>query len=385
MSATKNILVTGDVVRDIYVYQGDREHPAQAGSIEPHLADQPGGASCLFDLITSAWPGKTVCGLEVNSGQNLPAMQTLWQACEGGTKKEHEDAGKDDKPKEVWRVANSLGYSLSRELTVPAKSPAAAEPHPVLVLDDAGLAFRSQTSSQAWPLGVARSDNPQPEWIVLKIGGPVCQGDLWRTLIGGGAGESARRENLLVIVAADELRRNGAAISRGFSWEQTLNELCTELDYSPEFQPLLRFPQHLIVNFGCVGAVWFSAPGCGSEANCRAADRATLVYDPTLPEGGYKTILQDQHRVYGHLNTFTAAIAVTLAARCEAGSPVSLDKLLPAALGRGLVACRDLRRQGHGIVKAHPPGLPLDELAKTMRPFALTGDLEQALPKGSTK
>lgn len=378
----KTILVTGDVIRDIYVYQGDRGHPAQAGSIEPHLADQPGGAACLFDLITRAWPGKTVCGLDVKSGPNLPAMQTLWQACDGGTKQDHEDAGKGQKPEQVWRVANSLGYGLSRQIAVPARSSAAAKPHTMLVLDDAGLAFRAHTASQAWPFGVARSDNPQPEWIVLKLGSPVCQGDLWRMLIGGGANESARRDNLVVIVAADELRRNGAAISRGFSWERTLNELCTELDHSPEFQPLLRFSQHLIVNFGCVGAVWFRAQGCGSEANCRAADRATLVYDPTLPEGGYKTILQDPHRVYGHLNTFTAAIAVTLAARCETGSPVSLDKLLPAALGRGLVACRELRRQGHGKVKMHPPGLPLEELAKTMSPFALTDDLEQAVPKG---
>lgn len=381
MSTPKTILVTGDVVRDLYIYQGDREHPAQAGSIEPYHSDQPGGAKCLFDLIDAAWPGKTFCGLDLPSGQTLPAMQTLWQACEGGTKKEHEDAGRGNKPEQVWRVANSLGYSLSRELTVPARSSDAAKPHSVLVLDDAGLAFRAQTASSVWPSGIAPSES-QPEWIVLKVGRPVCQGDLWRRLIGGGANESARRENLVVIVAADELRHDGAAISRGFSWERTLNELCTELDHSPEFQPLLRYPQHLIVNFGCVGAVWFRAPGGGRENHTKAADRATLVYDPTLPEGGYKTQLQDQRRVYGHLNTFTAAIAVTLAAACESGAGAKLDPLLPAALGRGLEACRELRRLGHGKVKEHPPRPPLRELAKTMSPFTGDGALAQTVSAG---
>lgn len=381
MSTPKTILVTGDVVRDLYIYQGDREHPAQAGRIEPHHSDHPGGAKWLVDLIATAWPQKTFFGLDLAAGQALPAMQTLWQACEGGTPKEHEDAGKHDKPKQVWRVAKSLGYSLSRELTVPARSSAAADPHAVLVLDDAGLAFRAHIARSAWPLGVAPGER-QPDWIVLKVGPPVCQGDLWRKLIGGVANKSARRENLAVIVAADELRRDGAAISRGFSWERTLTELCTELDHNPEFQPLLRYPQHLVVNFGCVGAVWFRAPVSDREHDTKAADRATLVYDPTLPEGGYKTQLKDPSPVYGHLNTFTTAIAVTLAAACEHGAGTNLDPLLPAALGRGLLACRELRRLGHGTVKKHPPGPPLQELAKALSPFTGDGALALIGPKG---
>ena len=374
------ILVTGDVIRDIYIYQGDREHPAQTGSIKPHLADGLGGAWFLYELIKYVWGNSTHPGFEEVPPDSLHAMQTLWHACEGGTKKDHEDAPKNKKPDKVWRVGNSLGYGLGHDIKVPPKSPQGDEPHSVMVLDDAGMAFRFQAAKHAWPLGIPRSEQ-QPEWIILKLGGPVCQGDLWRMLIGGES-ECARRENLMVIVAADELRRDGAAISRGFSWEQTLNDLCLELDHSPEFQPLLHFPQHLIVTFGCVGAVWFSAPRCGDVKNCRAADRATLVYDPTLPEGGYKTLLQDQHPVYGHLNTFTTAISVTLAAGCGTTSTYSLDKLLPVAMGRGLKACRNLRLLGRGKVNTGLPALPLDDLKKTMNPFAEDGTLSQTMPEG---
>jgi hypothetical protein len=375
------ILVTGDVIRDIYIYQGDREHPAQTGNIKPHLADRLGGAWFLYELIKDLWAGGTHPGLEEVTPDSLHAMQTLWQACEGGTKKEHEDAAKNNKPGKVWRVAKSLGYGLGHDIKVPTKSPQADEPHSVVVLDDAGLAFRYQAAKQAWPSGIERNQR-QPEWIILKVGSPVCQGDLWRTLISGGECENARRKNLMVIVAADELRRDGAAISRGFSWEQTLNDLCTELDHNPEFRPLLQFPQHLIVTFGCVGAVWFSAPRCGHVESCRAADRATLVYDPTLPEGGYKTLLQDSNRVYGHLNTFSAAIAVTLAAHCTTKSSDSLDDLLPVALGRGLAACRKLRLLGRGEVKESPPALPINQLKEIVNPFAEKGTLSKAMPEG---
>ena len=96
-----------------------------------------------------------------------------------------------------------------------------------------------------------KSDEAQPDWIIHKMANPIAQGDLWRALIGGS--NPVRRDNLIVIVSADELRRAGAAISRGFSWERTLSELCAELDYNPVFQPLVRFSERLIVNFGCVG------------------------------------------------------------------------------------------------------------------------------------
>ena len=46
-SATARMLVTGDVVRDIYIYQGDRIFPAQHGKIAPHLSDKAGGANRL--------------------------------------------------------------------------------------------------------------------------------------------------------------------------------------------------------------------------------------------------------------------------------------------------------------------------------------------------
>jgi len=358
--SSTTIVVIGDVIRDLYVYQGDRIHPAQPGKIAPHFSDQAGGAKALYDLLAAARPDGVAWGFrETISLEALRPVHTLWTACEGGTRKQHEDAGKDDKPKKVWRVGQALGYGLGTQAGTPPKSAAADEPHRVLVIDDAGLSFRTKPAAGSWPRGVSHSD-PQPAWIIYKTANPVAQGDLWRTIIGGS--NPKRRDNLIVIVAADELRRAGAAISRGFSWERTLSELCGELNHNPLFQPLLRFSRRLVVNFGCVGAVWFAdAP---EQPDAAAQDRATLVYDPTLPEGGWKTLLADDHVVYGHLNAFTAAITLG-AADAPADPPLDLT----AAIECGLAACRQLRLSGHGLVSDKTkPGAPLADLRPLLSP-----------------
>ena len=379
--SSASILVTGDVVRDIYVYQGDRIFPAQQGKIAPYFADRLGGARDLYNLIAAVPSSVADWGLRVpRSLRSLQPVHTLWTACEGGTKKEHEDNAKDDKPAKVWRVGQALGYGLglARSSALPA-SAAAAKPHAVLVIDDAGLAFRTLSARRdSWPSGVLRSDEPQPNWIIHKMANPIAQGDLWRALIGGP--NPVRRNNLIVIVSADELRRAGAAISRGFSWERTLSELCSELNHNPLFKPLLRFSGRLIVNFGCVGAVWFGACCDAEQPDAPAQDRATLLYDPALPEGGWKSRLADEHAVYGHLNTFTAAIALA-AADTQTPTPPDLN----AAIKRGLAACRQLRLLGHGPVSGPNPGPPfarLDPLLcpKPADPLAAQASLAKLIP-----
>ncbi|MEI7937514.1 MAG: AAA family ATPase [Verrucomicrobiota bacterium] len=373
--STASILVTGDVVRDIFVYQGDREFPAQPGKIAPHFSDRPGGAKGLYELIAEVQRSATVWGLEDPSSLDvLQPVHALWIACEGGTKKDHEDAAKDAKPAKVWRVSQSLGYALGISRSgVLSRSAAAAERHAVLVIDDAGLAFRALPAKSSWPIGVLLEE-PQPDWIIHKMANPIAQGDLWRALIGGP--NPSCRNNLIVIVSADELRRAGAAISRGFSWERTLTELCAELNHNPIFQPLLRFPHRLIVNFGSVGAIWFGDSCKAEQPDAPAQQRATLVYDPTLPEGGWKTRLADDRATYGHLNCFTAAIALA-AAQAPRLTPSDLN----AAIRRGLAASRQLRLLGHGPVSAAKPGPPLAELAKLLDPMPANSAIVEATLK----
>lgn len=355
-----SILVTGDIIQDIYLYQGDRLFPSAAGKVAPVLTCKAGGAASLYELLDAALTGHVKLGLKIpNDLAALQPVHTLWHSCEGGTKEEHLNAAKDAPPPKVWRVAKSLGYGMDQNLPgILPRTIAAAKRKSVIVIDDAGLTFRSLRANASWPIGISKDDTDhQPDWIIHKMTNPMVQGDLWRELVCG----PGRRANLITIVSADELRRAGAAISRGFSWERTLSELCAELNHNPLFQPLLNHPRHLIVNFGCVGAIWFGDPVNVKKAKVQAQDRATLVYDPSLPEGAWKTLLADPSPVYGHLNTFTAAIALAAA---EGGSAAP-D--LKSAVQRGLYACRQLRLLGHGPVGVKSPGMPLSELTRLLR------------------
>src|ERR1035441_6681315 len=79
------------------------------------------------------------------------------------------------------------------------KSQAADVPPSVLVIDDADLGFRTYHGRVAWPLGVDAHQEPQPDWIILKMSNPLAQGDLWRALLNhSNDPQSEARQNLIL-------------------------------------------------------------------------------------------------------------------------------------------------------------------------------------------
>ena len=124
----------------------------------------------------------------------------------------------------------------------------------ILVLDDAGAAFRHQSQQQHWHLpevGKGTRIKPSlPQWIVLKLGGSVDKGSLWQRLQEIGA-----QKRLVIVVSVDVLRLMEAQLNPGLLWEQSAGQLMAELASKPALQPL-RQCRHLVVSFGNDGAVW---------------------------------------------------------------------------------------------------------------------------------
>jgi hypothetical protein len=114
---SNSILVTGDVIRDVAVYQGDRTFTFEQGTVPPSVIPTVGGARLLYKIIKAAAPpGKAVFAFEEPAAQDLPeelTAYTLWKPAVGGLKEEYENASKKDKPGDVWRVSGSLGYGAS--------------------------------------------------------------------------------------------------------------------------------------------------------------------------------------------------------------------------------------------------------------------------------
>jgi hypothetical protein len=101
------ILTTGDVVRDIAVYQGDVVVPGDPGKVKPHLTERLGGARHLHEIIEeTVGEDSALFGLDAianpDTSRQYPATHTLWKPGpveRGG-------------PASVWRVEETVGYAL---------------------------------------------------------------------------------------------------------------------------------------------------------------------------------------------------------------------------------------------------------------------------------
>ncbi len=329
------ILVTGDIVVDHHLYEGDRLDHRDETLNGVHLVREHGGAVLIQALIDTVFraeaaAAQVVLGIDLSKG-DIPAScsaYAVWSPCP--------KSGHDAKSGQVWRVTKALGYGPMDVDCLPNQDssavpcfPAAAEipaPPDVLVLDDSGACFRSEAWRHVWCLPTG---GPLP-WIVLKLSGSIGAGDLWRSLqlLPG------IHERLVIVISANQLRQASVRLSRGLSWERTAEHLLGELfdkGGNPELEALKQ-ARHLIVNFEHDGAVWIDLE----------LQTATLIYDPLHAEGEWAAEIEGD--AFAYQTCLAAALACELARR-----PVGA--VIPDALERGLAAMRRLRQGGHGATQ----------------------------------
>ena len=371
----KCILVTGDCVCDHDFYTGERPSADSDKKLRGFRSTQRcGGALLLKKLIEQATPEWSTSFGVTPDFKTLPSEHhsfCLWKP-----QAVNPENGKSYK---VWLTVNPLGYGSennddSSAQTCGSKCPgslhgeseASSEPPEIVVIDDAGLGFRDAESKDQWPFPTNKKDNQEPRWVVMKLTGKIGQGDLWKEVV------ARCKQNLVLIVSADNLRRANVRISRGLSWEATAEDLVAELYHNPQLKPLLK-ARHLIVTFQSDGAFWMD--------NAPDDAKSLLVFDALRAEGEWSAS-QGEGGAFGYLSCFTAAIVRELCVPskeikiCEdKAKPEGQTKLVPdfeMALSSGLGASRELRKIGHGEVgsedkKSAPPGFPFERIVKTIR------------------
>lgn len=265
-------------------------------------------------------------------------------------------------PVRVWRASELLGYGdgdgRSSDTGEPwANSPPDAPAAPgggLLILDDAGFVFRHKEMKDWWLLPTASEEpgsppgedsDKQPKWLLLKMSGPLCQGDLWPAL------SSRFGDRLICVVSADDLRKECVSLSSGLSWERTVEDTWAALDGSPVLCSLSTRPRHLIVTFSADGALWL-------DNTDRDQPKASLIFDAGGAEGewGHKY----EGEAFGYLSCMMAAITRALIKSPE-------DPSFAPAVAAGLAAMRNLRALGHGLVgEDEPTGFPYVRLAKAI-------------------
>lgn len=344
--ANRTVVVTGDVVVDHHIYEGERK-AASSTQRGVRVVREHGGACGTLALIKKV----EETGWDVVFGlQDLPNTDTIpcAQHALAAWAPYPEDPRDPKNPTMVWRAGRLMGYAADAAsgdtgCAQQRPSPVSGLDPAILVLDDAGAAFRHQAFEPCWLL--PREGSPAaPEWVLLKMSGPLCQGDLWHRLQ-----EKRFSDRLICIVSAGELRRECVSLSKGLSWEGSVDDLRIALQSNPVLNRLATRPRHLIVTFHGDGALWLN--------NSDTAPRATLIYDASSAEGECADAYRGKGEAFGYLSCLVAAVASEL--MCKPEGP-----RLARAIAGGLRTMRDLRRLGHGRVGGvAPEGFPVARLA----------------------
>jgi hypothetical protein len=350
------ILVTGDVVLDHNIYAGKRLTSDSQAVVGMLHRTEPGGAALTYGLLKAmndvaaeaAKKGSQFTKADLFFGIKEATKDALhgwpsdfqvgavWDAFDGPAKDQH------------WRLSQTLGYGKKEGKAYPALPAHELDgrmPH-ILVIDDGNLGFRLKTANKCWPKCLnSNRKNSSLKWIILKMSAPLARGDLWRELAKNWS------DRLLVVVSADNLRREDIRVSRGLSWESTVDDLVDEIKANPTISEL-KLCRHLVVTLRGDAALWLDGPGSEKHGPCR------LVFDPERGEGEWEES-QKNGNAFGFLSAMTAAIAWNLN---EAKSTGRVN-LFPA-LKAGLSASRFLREEGHGPVKVDAmPGFPFNKTA----------------------
>lgn len=352
------ILVTGDVVLDHNIYVGRRPAPDTEAVPGTQYLTEPGGAMLTYGLLEalSAAARGTAIDADTAGSRDLafglqdvdastlagwpPAFHVggIWEPFPGPTKGTFH-----------WRLTKSLGYGARGHVTFPG-SPTRGQdllqPR-VLVIDDGGLGFRLKTASKCWPEWLTTPDAARaPKWTILKMSRPLGTGDLFRKL------SEHQGDRLIVIISADDLRREEVRVRRGLSWESTVDDLVDAVHSNPAIRGL-RSCRHLLITLRGDAALWLEAPGREIPGPCR------LVFDREKGEGEWEES-HKQGAGFGYLSAVAAAVAWHLHEQAEEQPD------LTGALGAGLSTARFLREHGHGPMDNSTPGFPFHEAATHM-------------------
>ena len=327
----KMILVTGDVVWDTHIA---RLPWSAKGYYEPHrhtqLRNRCGGAWYLRDVIQGALKSAAIeadviapreaghVEIEENSGPGGIAKGfSVWEWFEG-----------EPKPG-AWRIEEFLGCQSAKwdgEHGLCQTEGEQPERPDVLVIDDLGLGFVS--NEKAWPKCLADPE-AGPGSIVAKLS-PPFDSPLWVKLL---APEWA--VCVTVVIAAASLRDAGARLGRGYSWDQTIEEVqrCFE---EGGVGRVMRHCKRVIVLFGRSGAAVFSrcAQSPEGKESIPQLQFDRFVYDPANLEGTWASSIKGK--------TFGIASMMTASLVCHELREPPPSTHLPVTLG--IAAAREATR-----------------------------------------
>lgn len=313
-SQTGSIVVVGEAgIRLSIVPDG---HPQ--GGNDCTILERKTGASLLTDLIVSAKTGFEILGPTAPQSLigNVGAVTEMSPAL-GRKSKCHYVVRRLSKVRRgsTWHVPPGLAESKNR---VAPKISVFQEPSQPGTTEPAKDIFRKL----------------RPQVMVYKMSRPVATSTLWPDIRSGpfcNDNGSTDPDRLIVIVDAEDLRREGIELSRHLSWEKTCEDFVRELACNGQVVSLLECA-HLIVCFDSDGVIHHD----------RIKGKDTLYFSGSYAEGDYiKSCAENSGDMPGLITTFTAGF-VSKIAEFDLAETGAMDNCLQEGILNGLRCARRL-------------------------------------------
>jgi KAP family P-loop domain len=350
LDLVRKVVVTGDVIMEWRLARSkiDKRKDAAVALLDPRsyiqASREPSGAVALAELIDAALPTgggvrHVVLRRSIGDLEQYPVRGSFWNsyvlcAQYAVRKTDHENDGRA-----VWRVEKKLGLDRMSEGQY-RKETASIEGDngdaALVVVELAKQGFEERDAP--WPLALTA---PVGEpWLLVRWSRPQMYGKtpVWARFL-------EKFENRIAIVTSvDHLRLYGMRVSRGLSWERTVEELWQHI--SAAWDDSLAGCRHFIVAFLPAGAVVFTKTGGELSAK--------LVYDPVEIESSWAKDFEGE--MMGYTRCLTAGIALEMLGASQHGTI-----------------------EGHGIIAGMVASRQL--LIQGFRPDETTGRDDTSLPK----
>jgi hypothetical protein len=135
---------------------------------------------------------------------------------------------------------------------------------------------------QDWGLDIRNRQYPglmdllKDKWVIFRTYAPLFEGEMWQEFR-----KEMGSQNILIF-RADDLRKLNTSISKGLSWEQTLQDIINEIYFKQNISLYpLRSIEYIIISFGCSGTLLIHNP----KVNDAIDPEFRFFFDAMMIEG----------------------------------------------------------------------------------------------------
>lgn len=316
----RRIVVMGDRIADVHLLK-----PVQPSSLrhdtlrQTFQVETPGGADFLTRLLRGLYPETDI---SPDKSEEAPIrVYQIWKAF---------PARRGEKVATAFRVEQVVGRSGTTGATVVLPGLDAVVDADLLLVDSLGLGWLQRADQGDPPALATFAKGFHGNDILLKLSS-LRDGI---PLTGEDGAERSIYDKRTVVISASSLRERGAAISRGLSWDRTIEETVREFSCGLSSRDLGRCRRVAVLYSLEAVAVFEREAGSTLQL-------IKFVYDPRAVEGS--TAAQYDGHMFGSLSLLATALAGHLV------DPVSYP--LYPALCLALSAMRAQLAEGLPVLK----------------------------------